>query len=316
MKKITGWAGIVFLGLASALPLAADQTNYAIGKVGGSELKIGLGPRPVAMGEAFVAKADDLNSTAWNPAGLAQLTGYQAGFMHNIYLQETSLEYVAYAQNLFEGAGIGANLTYLNYGKLDKVQVDASGLPVVVGDFTPSVFTFTAGYGQWVLSSLAVGGAVKFISQSIDTESYSAVAVDVGGLIRPGVEGLQFGLAIQNLGTELAEASLPMNAKVGAAYVVPVKFSEKDVWNLLLDVNVPFGDTNYTSVNIGTEYWYNQMIAARVGYKAKNTGDLGGVTGLTAGLGVQIQMINVDYALVSFGDLGLTHQIAIGVNFQ
>jgi hypothetical protein len=292
----------------------ADQTNYNIGQVGGSELKIGLGARPVAMGEAFVAQADDLNTTAWNPAGLSQIQGIQAGFMHNIYLQDTSMEYLAYAQNLFPGAGIGANVTYLNYGSLDKYD-EVNGLPVAQGSFTPTVFTGTIGYGQWLLPSLAVGVSLKMISQTIDTEHYSAVAVDLGGLYKTAITGLQLGLAVQNLGSQLAGANLPQNLKVGAAYVLPVKFAANDTWNTLVDVNVPFGDTSYTSVNLGTEYWYNQVVAGRVGYQIKNTGDLGGVTGLTAGAGVKLAMFTVDYALVSYGDLGLTHQLALSVSF-
>ncbi len=294
----------------------AAQTNYDIGRVGAPELKLGLGARPVAMGEAFVGLADDLHALAWNPAGLAQSTGHQAGFMHNIFLEGISQEYLAYAQNLFAGAGFGANVTYLNYGALEKTTLDTiSGLPVENGSFTPFVFTVSAGYGQWLLDSVAVGGAVKYFSQQIDTETYSAVAVDVGGLVKPGVEGLQLGLAIQNLGTRVADSNLPMNAKVGAAYLIPLQISPQDQWHALLDVNLPFGDTKYTSVHLGTEYWYTDLAAVRLGYKIKDSGDLGGIQGLTAGLGLRYSLLNLDYALVSYGDLGLTHQIALTVSF-
>jgi hypothetical protein len=178
------------------------------------------------------------------------------------------------------------------------------------------VFSVGVGYGQWLVPAFAVGATVKMLSQSIDTTTYSAVAVDVGALFKPGIEGLQFGLAVQNLGTQLANASLPLNIKVGGAYAIPVKISSSDVWHVLVDVNVPTGDTTYTGVNLGTEYWYNQVVAGRVGYQIKNTGDLGGVTGLTAGIGVKVSMLRFDYALVSFGDLGLTHQIAVAVSFD
>jgi hypothetical protein len=300
----------------------AAQTNFDIGKVGGSELKIGLGARPVAMGEAFVAKADDLNAPSWNAAGLAQISGLQAGFMHNIYLEETSLEYLAFAMPIMAGAGLGVNLMMLNFGSMDKVN-DVGGLPDVVGEFTPVVYTGTVGYGQWIVSGVAVGGAIKFISQNIDTESYSAAAVDVGGLIKfdeMGATGLSAGLTVQNLGSTLGDASLPMNLKAGAAYLVPLNISVGDSWNVLLDVNVPFADTNYTSANIGTEYWFANVAAARVGYKIKDTGDLGGVTGLTAGLGAKVPLgtmdLSLDYALVSFGDLGLSHQIMLTVGMK
>lgn len=292
----------------------AEQTNYDIGKVGAAGLKIPLGPRPAAMGEAFVALADDLNSTAWNPAGLAQMNNYQIGFMHNIYLQDTSQEYLAYAQNLFSNAGFGAYVTYFNYGKIPKYIEEASQ-PREAGDFTPADLTVSAGYGQQLLPGASLGVAVKFFSQNIDTENYSAFAVDIGGLVDPGVQGLQFGLAVQNLGTQIAEANLPMNAKVGAAYLLPLQVGPKDAWRLLADVNLPFGDTKYTSVNVGTEYAYNQLLALRLGYKIKDTGDLGGVIGLTAGVGAKFSILSLDYALLPFGDLGLTHQIMIAANF-
>jgi hypothetical protein len=323
MKKLFLFvSAVVVIGLIVTSTFA-EQTNFDIGKVGGSELKIGLGPRPVAMGEAFVGKADDANATYWNPAGLGQIQGHQASFMHNIYLEETSLEYLAYAQNISEGAGIGANLMILNFGSMDKVEIDSAGLPDIVGEFTPMVFTFAVGYDQFVMPSLSLGGAVKFISQNIDTESYSAVAVDIGAIFQldsMGANGFQAGLAIQNLGSSLGDSSLPMNAKAGLAYAAPFKMSEKDTWNILLDINLPFGDVNYTSANVGTEYWYNDLIAARVGYKIKDTGDLGGITGLTAGLGAKVPVgeslsMCIDYALLSFGDLGMTHQIALTAAF-
>lgn len=300
--------------LLLAFVVSAEQTNFEIGKVAGPELKIPLGARPVGMGGAFVAKADDLNSTFWNPAGLAQMNGYQAGFMHNIYLEDTSFEYLAYAQNLFSGAGLGAYVTYFNYGSMDKVS-EVGGLPVVGEPFTPTVLTASVGYGQWIIPALAAGVAVKFFSQHIDTETYTAVAGDLGVLLRPGIEGLQLGAAIQNLGSQVAGFNLPQNLKVGAAYLLPVKFSENDNWNLGLDVNVPFGDSKYTSMGVGTEYLYNNLIAGRVGYVVKDSGDRGGVDGLTAGAGVKLSVFNLDYALVTFGDLGITNQIMLTAAF-
>lgn len=311
MRFRRGFTGMLGAVLLAAGLSQAEQTDYAIGKLGAAELRLGLGPRPVAMGEAFVGKADDLNATAWNPAGLAQVKGIQAGFMHSIYLQETSLEYLAYAQRLSPSSGLGINLAYLNYGKIEKTTESNEW----VGEFTPTTFALAAGYGQGILKSMAVGGAIKIISQTIDTATFSAFAVDAGALYRPGVKGLLVGLALQNLGTPMGEAMLPMNLKAGASYAMPWKISAQDRWCSLLDVNLPFGDVHYFSVNLGTEYVYHQIVAARLGYKIKDTGDLGGLTGLTAGAGFKLSLFNVDYALASYGDLGLTHQFALTLNF-
>ncbi|MBN1595501.1 PorV/PorQ family protein [candidate division FCPU426 bacterium] len=314
MKKTIPVLVLMIIIISSGGVVWAVQTNYDIGKSAAPELKLGLGARPVALGEAYVAQADDLNATAWNPAGLARIDNTQAGFMHNMFIQETSLEYLAFAQQLFPGAGLGANLAYLSYGSIEKTSLSGD-MGEIVGEFTPSVIILSLGYGQQFMENLAVGATVKYYRQNIDTETYSAAAVDVGGIASVGLEGLQIGLAVQNLGTPVAESSLPLNAKAGAVYRLPVTWGDNDQWRVLCDVNLPFGDVNYTSVNLGTEYWYQQLVAARLGYKIKDTGDLGGVTGLTAGLGVKWSLFNLDYAMVSYGDLGLTHQIGLGVSF-
>lgn len=306
--------GAVTALLISAAGVWAEQTDYAIGKVGAAELGMGLGPRPVAMGEAFIAKADDVNATAWNPAGLAQIKGIEAGFMHNIYLQGTSVEYLAYAQNLFGGASLGANLTYINYGQFSRYVIGSSGLPETQGEFTPSVLALTAGYGQWLIPMVAVGASVKYFSQTIDTENYSAVAFDAGVLVKPPVADLQVGAVVRNLGTPVLDYALPMSAKVGAAYKIPVRFFEQDSWNILVDIDVPFGDTRYTAANLGTEYWYTSY-ALRLGYKIRESGGVSGTSGLTLGLGIRGELLVVDYALAAFGDLGTAHQFAIGVHF-
>jgi len=314
MKSLATMVAVLMMILAGGAAWA-EQTNYSIGKVGGSELKVGLGPRPVAMGEAFAGQVDDLNATAWNPAGLSQIKGPQVGFMHNIYLQETSMEYLAYAQNLSAGSGLGAYVTYFNYGKMEKLN-EVNGMPEAAGEFTPSVLSASVGYGQWLTESLAAGAAVKFINQRIDTANDSAVAGDAGILFKPGLDGLQLGASIQNFGTQLAGSSLPLNLKAGAAYRVPLKIGAGDIWTVLVDANLPFADSKYTSVHAGTEYWYNNLVAVRAGYKVKDQGDLGGVTGLTAGAGFRVAMLSVDYAMLSFGDLGLTHQIAITARWE
>jgi hypothetical protein len=306
-------AGMLVAAVFYTAAVGAEQTNYAIGEVGAAELGLGLGPRPVAMGEAFIAKADDVNATAWNPAGLSQLKEIEIGFMHNIYLQGTSVEYLAYAQNLFSGASLGANLTYVNYGQFSRYGTDSTGLmPVAQGEFTPSALAFTAGYGQWLIPMVAAGASIKYFSQTIDTENYSAVAFDAGVLVKPGVEGLQVGAVVRNLGTPVLDYALPMSAKVGAAYKVPLSIFDQDSWNVLLDVDVPFGDTRYTAANLGTEYWYTSY-ALRLGYKIRESS--GGTSGLTVGVGIRGDLLVVDYALAAFGDLGTTHQFAVGVHF-
>ena len=67
MKKMA--ALILIPGLVTMMTTAS--TAGGVGTTGAQFLKIGTGARPVAMGYAFSAVADDLNALYWNPAGLA-----------------------------------------------------------------------------------------------------------------------------------------------------------------------------------------------------------------------------------------------------
>ena len=50
------------------------QTINRYGTTTANFLEIGIGSGPSAMGEAYVAVANDVSSIYWNPAGLSYLT--------------------------------------------------------------------------------------------------------------------------------------------------------------------------------------------------------------------------------------------------
>src|SRR5580765_949262 len=78
------------IALAAVVLAAAAAPAYAQFKLGeqragtssGSFLKIGVGARAVALGESFVAVANDPSTIYWNPAGLASLQRQEIQFSH------------------------------------------------------------------------------------------------------------------------------------------------------------------------------------------------------------------------------------------
>lgn len=319
MKPLTPMIQSILLMSLTLTTAYAAQTNYAIGNSAGSELNIGLGPRAVAMGGAFVGLADDATSLAWNPAGLAQVACNQLGFMHDIYVQDIAMEYGTFAARLTPTSGIGLNVLYVDYGAIDKLE-DNGGIPVLTGSFRPWALSVSAGYGKWIIPGVALGGAVKLFQQDLDGNQYSSVALDIGLLFQPGVKGLQVGANFQNLGTSIGEAPLATNLKFGADYVLPIKFGKNDNWHIVLDTNMPIEDVNYTSFNMGTEYLIDRSLALRLGYKVGEKGDLGDDTGLSAGLGWNMTIYDAvgmqfDYAFLVLGELGDSHQIGMTVKW-
>src|SRR5438477_9709345 len=80
-------------------------------------LKMGIGPRAIAMGEAQVGLADDVYASYWNPAGLASLKTPEAGFVQNQYVEDISEQYLVYVDPRSKLGAFAGSVTYLNVGK-------------------------------------------------------------------------------------------------------------------------------------------------------------------------------------------------------
>ena len=81
--------------------------------------------------------------------------------------------------------------------------------------------------------------------------------------------------------------------------------------NAVLDVIVPVDNT--PSLHVGAEYLPVPELAVRLGYRTgpQDLGTLGALSGLTAGLGVNVGPISLDYAIAPYGKLGLAHRIGL-----
>ena len=140
-----------------------------------------------------------------------------------------------------------------------------------------------------------------------------------GSIIKSGfLKPLQFGAVVQNFGTgpKYSEENnyLPINIKLGLAY--KYGFSSAGIkWggiNFMLDLIFPSDDS--MGIRFGTETWLYDLfkgldMALRLGLRSFQETDF--ISGLTGGVGMRISRIEVDYALVNFGDLGMTHRIGL-----
>ena len=288
------------------------------GSTGANFLKLGVGARPVGMGEAFCGVADDLNSLYWNPAGLNSIKDKkEVTFMHNIWFEGINYSYLAYGQRMKDFGVLGGSFSFVGYGNIPRTKEDNAGdYAGEDGSFTASDISFNISYAEKIMGECDLGVGLNIISSKIENYSAFAFYFNIGLLYQvKKVKGLSLGFAIQNLGTSLKfiekDSPLPLNFKFGAGYKV---YSDKNNSILTaLDVNVPID--NKINLNIGGEYWFKDMLAVRIGYKTLIVSELGGLAGLSAGLGFKWQDYNLDYAFVPYGDLGSTHRISISAKF-
>lgn len=280
---------ILFLGISTFSP-AAD-----IGTTAANFLKIGVGARPAGMGGAYTAITSDGTALYWNPAGLAQIEKPEISMMYNAHFQKVKQGYLALAFPLLGGtAGLGTN--YVDMGTIEKRDEEGN----LTGQFSASDIQASLGYANKVSPDIMFGASAGVLQEVIAEDKKSAYLGNVGFLLVK--KPFSFGLACQNIGSKLGEDSLPLTYRGGIAARFEALSIEADAVKAVDD------DMYYCA---GLEWWIGSTLALRAGYRTDQ--DIG--SGISAGAGLRISKISIDYAYVPYGDLGNTHRISLGVEF-
>lgn len=323
------------------------SVTFAIGqsKVGSTSapfLNIGIGPRAISMGGAFVATASDVSSLYWNPAGASRSNTNEAMFSHSSWFADINYSWAGAMLKLGDAGTIGLNLTYLDYGDMEVTTLaeqDGTGQ-----FFTAYDLSMGLTYAYNLTDRFSLGGTVKYIQSKIWNTSASAFATDIGVLFHSDINGLRIGATITNFGTgmkmdgkdllvqhdidpnnygnndqilaslETDEFPLPLTFRIGLA----MDLVDNEEHRITLAVDALHPNDNDESLNVGGEYMFNNLVAFRVGYKSlflTNTEE-----GLTAGVGLNYNFSNdfgvrIDYAYQDFGMLDYTQHFSLGIKF-
>ena len=325
--------------------LAAGQTSSGVSKRGTTAapfLSIPQGARALGMGGAFVAAATDPSAMFWNPAGIADLDGFNFYFDHTSWIADLKYEYFAATLNAGSFGTLGLSLTASNIDEMNVTTVDqqeGTGEVFSVSDLAVGI-----SYALKLTDDFSIGFTPKFIYQKIWRMSASAFAIDVGVKYRTPFKGFTLGMSVSNFGTkmqmtgnnalvlydpdpvnsgnngripaalETEQWALPLNFRVGVAY----DLSLGSVGKLTLDVDASHPSDDYESVNVGGEYVFDDMVFLRGGMKSifqKDTEE-----SFTVGIGVKqfvtgTLRFTLDYAYQNFRRLKNVQKITLGVGF-
>lgn len=291
--------------LVAALPVWAGDPGSATAQF----LKTGQGARPMGMGGAYAALANDVNAIYWNPGGMGEVAQPEVLLMHNANFIDITNQYLGFVYPLENKMGtVGAAVTYQDYGDFDRTTITSATTFTSAGTFGASDLAIALSYGAKWQEGISYGLNLKYIRSEIESENANAFAADLGVLYRVPDQPLSFGLAIQNLGTRMKfidrSDKLPLNIKFGVAYeFIPRTFV------IALDGNKPID--NDFQVNVGAEYWLADVFALRVGYDSMNEAG----NGMTAGAGFRYQDMELDYAWVDGGPLDDAHRVSLDFKF-
>lgn len=309
--------------LAAILLLAATPATAGPGTTAANFLKIGVGARPVALGEAYTAVAEDVNAIYYNPAGLAFLERHEVTLMHNKFFKGVSQQWGGYAFPSVHFGTFGGAFTLLTVEAFDSyTALDQPAGKVSASDF--------AGAGAWAfefpgIDGLALGGSFKFINSTLASYSAQSAAIDAGLLWRENEEiGWRFGASLRNVGTDMkfiAEAfPLPLTGTVGASYRgSAAPFWSDASWMFTAEAAGTQDRDPYGSA--GFEFRPVDEFGLRVGYRQNQDAGLGASAGIgfrsleKGFMGDWWPEVTLDYAFVESGRLENTHRVSLTLRF-
>jgi len=282
----------------SSLILILGFSCYAsddVGTTAANFLKIDVGARATAMGGAFTALANDGTALYWNPAGLAQIEKTEISTMYNMHFQDVKQGYLSLAFPLLGGTvGLGSN--YMDMGKIERRDEEGN----TTGDFGASDMQVLLGYGRKLSPRLMFGISGGMLQEAIAEDKKSTYSGNIG-LLFSG-ESFSFGLACQNIGSDLGEDPLPLTYRAGIALKLGAP-------SIAVDAVKAIDDEMYFCA--GLEWRIGNIPSIRAGYR---TGQDAG-SGASYGIGLKISKIQLDYAYVLYSDLGNTHRLSLGIKF-
>lgn len=307
-----------FITVFFAMIYLIDQTTAifaGIGKTGAVFLQEDIGARPLGMGCAFTAIADDITGMNFNPAGLDYIVYPELTIMYKKNFLDTYSGYVGYLKPFRHNGTLGIGVTIfdggdieLNYldGRTEKVKMEQDIVLSLGYGRSFSFIPFLSNLGEM----LFFGASVKLINSTLgDKYTANAVASDFGLLFRTIDSRLSIGAAVQNYGTELKykEISEPLPMSIRYGFALVLKQWEENTWLSTLDyiqtINEP------AKIHLGTELWLFKNFAVRAGYKIGYKPDV-----FTLGLGILAYKIQFDYGYVS-SEIDMTHRISITSKF-
>ena len=299
---------LIVIALFLALTHGHGTEIYSqAGSKGLAFLKIGLGARAGALGEAYVAVANDATAPMWNPAGLTSVDGRDVLFIHNQWFQDIRSEFVGTALSLGDN-GLGFGFLINTVGEIENRAPETGAL---LGTFSAYDIALTGAYARKIGEQLSLGFTLKVLYEKMYIYSSSGFALDLGLRASPGIQNLSIGAAIQNIGKmgtmREEETPLPLTLRTGFAYTVTAKPLNG---NILLTADISKASDSWTTFHTGLEYNLNRRLALRGGYRFGQD-----ERGLSAGIGLGFNIYRFDYAYAPFDyDLGDTHRLTFGIS--
>lgn len=276
--------------------------------------------RSAALAGAFVSMPEDISALFYNPASVSTLkeSRISATFLkHVLDINSGFLAYNSTLEGLGDNGKFAVGVNYINYGSFDRA--DRNG--VVTGTFGGYDLAVSGVYSNILDSNLYYGIGLGFILNSLESSSSAAFAFDAGVLYRIPSARTNIGLSVLHAGSQLSSIGsereqLPLDIRLGVNHRLrglPLLFNVS--FQRLADEQESFF-RRFENFSIGGELYLSTALQVRLGYDNQRRAGLATesqkkLAGLSAGVGILIKEINIDYGISSLGNAGTMHRFSV-----
>lgn len=298
-------------------------------------LKIGVGSRGVAMGESFIAVANDASALYWNPAGLVQFSDNQMIASHTEYVVDIKHDFFGAVYHLTDADALGASFSSLHMKDMEittEIQPYGTGTYFSFGDVSGAL-----SYSRKLTDQFSFGATVRYVEETLDVLKMRSIMIDLGTYYWTGLGSTRFAVVITNFGAdvkpkgtatqlngkavgEFQSFSLPTSFKLGFA----MEALQTDDHRITTSLQLNHPNDNAEHFRLGVEYGWKNTFFLRGGVKRTIGQPLFGsdatseeAFSLGAGvfLPVGFTSVGADYAFASFSRLGSVHRISVSFTY-
>ena len=329
MKKFGFIFFLLILPFQIFAQLFPDLGGQRTGISSAQFLKIGIGSRALGMGASYVAVANDAEALYWNPAGISQFSKPALFFSHTEWLVDVKLEYAGAVYHLNSVNSIGAAITFLHTDEMKETTVFQ---PFGTGRyFNFSDFLIALSYARNMTEKFSFGLSVKFMQENLAELTMRSVLFDLGTYYKTGWKSIRFAVAVSNFGADMKPTGTiedtnlnNENVEISSfqSFSPPTVFRIGVAWEILdndqhkvtnsVQLNHP--NDNRENINLGLEYWWNDLFALRGGYVTARTEE-----DFSVGFGIHAPItmadFRLDYAFSNFRRLGNVNRFSLQLLF-
>ncbi len=328
MKKITL---ILITVLLWAMSSSAQDFNKA-GRTTLQFLKIGMGARAAALGEAGIANMQDVNAVFWNPAAITGVRSLEAAFNYTRWFADLNIMSAAIG---LRAGGLGVFALHyitLNYGDLQEALVTSptGGVDTRTGkSFGGNDLAIGLAFSRAFTDKLSIGVNAKYLREELFIYTSSLWGLDVGTYYDTGWHGIRLAMSAQNFSQQARW--LNTGGEAQQKYDLPLLFrlgwsidllggqdlflgGDPNRYRLAFNMDAIHSNDYAERLHLGTEYVLYNLIALRGGYRFKY--DEGN---WSFGFGLNPRVSNIkmriDYAYVSYEFLDSPHRLTASFAF-